>query len=113
MVNQAGLSFALILSHTYQPMILFLVNLKSLIRLFLILNFLYQVDRSGTRSTVVPVKVEKDSSWQDAIYNFCIDSLEADQIPNPQVIIGLSDCLLLNEHFSLLMQLYISVSSRR
>ena len=52
-------------------------------------TFPLQVDRTGSRSSVVPVKVAKDSSWQDAIYSLCLESLESGQMPNPEVLISI------------------------
>ena len=59
------------------------------VSVLVVLTYSFQVDRTGSRCSVVPVKVAKDSSWQDAIFNLCIDSLETGQMPNPQVVIGL------------------------
>ena len=44
-----------------------------------------QVDRSGNRTRVVPVREAKDESWKDAIYQLCVDCLEKGQLPNPEV----------------------------
>ena len=48
-------------------------------------DFPYQVDRSGKNRVVVPVLVAKDTSWQDRIMEFCVQSLESGDIPSPQV----------------------------
>ena len=49
--------------------------------------FFCQIDRAGTKMTVVPVKVAKDNSFKEAIFNECIESLVNDSIP--QVDVGL------------------------
>ena len=43
------------------------------------------MDRSGKNRVVVPVLVAKDTSWQDKILEFCVQSLESGDIPSPQV----------------------------
>ena len=48
-------------------------------------DFPYQVDRSGKNRVVVSVLVAKDTSWQDSIMEFCMQSLESGDIPSPQV----------------------------
>ena len=45
----------------------------------------YQIDRSGRRRTVVEVKVEKDTSWQDTIFTNCLQALESGVFPQPEV----------------------------
>ena len=52
-----------------------------------------QVDRTGNSRTVVPVLVDKDTSWQDKIVDMCVASLESGSIPNPQVFIPLGYAL--------------------
>ena len=49
------------------------------------LNFKQQVDRTGKQCQVVPVKVSKDTTWQDKILMDCIDGLERDNIPDVKV----------------------------
>ena len=39
----------------------------------------------GKTRTVVPVLVPKDSSWQDKVLDYCVDSFERGSIPNPEV----------------------------
>ena len=46
-----------------------------------------QVDRSGQNSTVTPLKVEKDTSWQDMILFMCLEGLSSNQMPEPKVIL--------------------------
>ena len=42
------------------------------------------MDRTGHSRTVVPVLVDKDTSWQDKIVDICVASLESGNIPSPQ-----------------------------
>ena len=46
----------------------------------------YQVDRTGKECRVVPVKVAKNTTWQDLILSDCIDALEKNEIPDVKVI---------------------------
>jgi len=41
-----------------------------------------KVNRYGDSRTVVPVLVPKDTSWQDKIFDYCVDSLERNRIPH-------------------------------
>ena len=55
---------------------------------FLVLiNQLYysQVDRSGTKVTVVEQKQKKDYSFQDNILELCVQCLETGIVPEPKV----------------------------
>ena len=45
-----------------------------------------KVDRSGKNRTVVPALVPKDTSWQDKIFDMCIESLQGGIIPSPKVL---------------------------
>ena len=45
----------------------------------------FQVDRSGCHRTVVPVLVEKDTSWQDRIFDFCVNCVVSGEVPKPEV----------------------------
>ena len=44
-----------------------------------------QVDRTGKKTTAVIVKVPKDYSYQDTIYEECVHCLENDSIPEVNV----------------------------
>ena len=46
----------------------------------------HKVDRSGQHSTVAPLKVEKDTSWQDTIFDMAVDCLVKNKMPHPEVI---------------------------
>ena len=43
------------------------------------------MDRTGQNRTVVPVLVDKDTSWQDEILDLCFDSIVTGTIPRPKV----------------------------
>ena len=45
---------------------------------------IFKKDRVGN-VTVVPVREQKSSAWQDEIFQTCVDSLISGTIPNPKV----------------------------
>ena len=47
--------------------------------------FSLQIDRTGSRMSIVYQKVKKDYSFQQNILELCVDSLERRRIPNPSV----------------------------
>ena len=51
--------------------------------------FSLQIDRTGSRMSIVYQKVKKDYSFQQNILELCVDSLERRRIPNPAVRIYL------------------------
>ena len=51
------------------------------------------MDRTGKKMTVVEVKVAKDYSYQDSIFQDCLHCLENDSIPEVNVGSSLLYCL--------------------
>ena len=53
-----------------------------------IMDAVSQVDRTGTKTTIVPLKEEKDTTWQDSILQMCIDGLVDNNMPQPEVVVN-------------------------
>ena len=61
---------------------------------------LIQIDRVGRKMTVVPVREEKDKSFQDCIVKNCLEFMEEDKIP--EVDVSLFRIICFSELFFLL-----------
>ena len=62
-----------------------LTPLWSISHLDTILNFCLQVDRTGTKVTVVEQKVKKDYTFHKNLLDLCVECLERGVVPNPEV----------------------------
>ena len=50
-------------------------------------SYYNQVDRTGTKATVVQQKVDKDRSYQDNILDLCVGCLDTGMVLTPKVLV--------------------------
>ena len=46
------------------------------------------MDRSGNECQVIPQKEDKDTSWQDVVFDSCVDVISSGEMPGFEVLNG-------------------------